>query len=507
MQYREPAMIPFLLDRRSSTPLFRQVEAQLRVAIEDGRLRPGRPVPGVRTLASELGIARNTVQAAYEQLVAEGYLVPRVGSGTVVANEPPSTRRGLRVVTPATDTPNANPTARSRDPRIPAPETVADAGGDVIQWDFGRWRVDLEMFPIDQWERLLRTAWRELSRDRQNLAPPRTGDPELRRALAEHLGATRAVDADAERIVVTSSVETAGALVARAIHLAGRNAVVEEPTNTLLRRTIQSAGAILIPVPVDTSGLQVDRLPSRASLCSVAPSWQLPAGGTMPLHRRLALLDWANRANAIVLETDQGCEYRYSGAPLPSIQGLDRGRRVVYLNSFNRLMPVGFHLGFAVAPVAIADRFARAATQMGFTPGALEQRALARFLTDGHFDRYIRRLRVALASRRDTLETALRRGFGGAVEIEPAEAGMHLVVRLDPTLGHVASIQARARTHGVGLSSVERFRLQPSDDPRLVMFYASMSEERITDGVRRLVRALRVAARPRQAVAATGPVG
>jgi GntR family transcriptional regulator/MocR family aminotransferase len=441
--------------------------------------------------------------------------VPRIGSGTVVADEPPSVRRGLRVVAPAIITASAptstTATPRPRDPRVPAPETVADTAGDVIQWDFGRWRVDLEMFPIDLWERLLRTAWRELSRDRQNLAPPRTGDPELRRALAEHLGATRAVDADADRIVVTSSVETAGALVARAVHLAGRNAVVEEPTNTLLRRALQAAGATLIPVPVDGSGLRVERLPARASLCSVAPSWQLPVGGTMPIHRRLALLDWANRANAIVLETDHGCEFRYSGAPLPSIQGLARGRRVVYLNSFNRLMPVGFHLGFAVAPEPIADRFARSATQLGFTPGALEQRALARFLADGHFDRYVRRLRIALAGRRDTLEAALRRGFGDAIEIGPAEAGMHLVVRLDPGLGDVASIQARARNHGVGLSSVERFRLQPSHDQRLVLFYASMSEDRITDGVRRLARALRVAAAPageiERAEAAARPVG
>jgi GntR family transcriptional regulator/MocR family aminotransferase len=489
-------MIPFLLDRQSTTPLFRQVEAQLRAAIEDGRLRPGRPVPGVRTLAAELGIARNTVQAAYEQLVAEGYLLPRVGSGTVVADDPASTRRGLRVVAQEDGTQDSASgrarVSRPQDPRLPAPETVADAAGEVIQWDFGRWRVDLEMFPIDLWERLLRIAWRELSRDRQNLAPPRTGDPELRRALAEHLGATRAVDADADRIVVTSSVETAGALVARAVHVAGRNVVVEEPTNTLLRRAIQSAGATLTPVPVDGTGLRVERLPARAALCSVSPSWQLPVGGTMPIHRRLALLDWANRGNAIVLETDHGCEYRYSGPPLPSIQGLDRGRRVVYLNSFNRLLPVGFHLGFAVAPEPIADRFARAATQLGFTPGALEQRALARFLADGHFDRYVRRLRIALAGRRDTLEAALRRGFGDAVAIDPAEAGMHLVVRLDPALGDVRSIQARARALGVGLSSVERFRLQPADDQRLVLFYAAMSEDRISDGVRRLARALRV---------------
>jgi GntR family transcriptional regulator/MocR family aminotransferase len=180
---------------------------------------------------------------------------------------------------------------------------------------------------------------------------------------------------------------------------------------------------------------------------------------------------------------------------------------VVYLNSFNRLMPVGFHLGFAVAPEQIADRFARAATQLGFTPGALEQRALARFLADGHFDRYMRRLRIALASRRDALESALRRGFGDALEIGPAEAGMHLVVRLDPSFGDVASIQARARRHGVGLSSVERFRLQPSDDQRLVLFYAAMSEDRISDGVRRLVRALRLAASAQPVPAIERPVG
>jgi GntR family transcriptional regulator/MocR family aminotransferase len=319
------------------------------------------------------------------------------------------------------------------------------------------------------------------------------GDPELREALAGHLGATRSVDADSDRIVVTSNIESSAELAGRILLRPDDVAVVEEPTNTLIRRAVLSSGATAAPVPVDGMGLRIDRLPAAASLCEVAPSWQLPLGGTLPLHRRLALLDWAQRTGAFVLENDHSSEFRYSGPGLPSIQGLDRGDRVVYVNSFNRLMPVGFNLGFAAFPSRLIERVAAGAEESRATPGALEQRALARFVADGHFDRYVRRLRITLAARRDALVETLNRSFGQTIVIEPADAGMHLVVRFDPAIGDVASILARAANHGVGLSSVERFRLQPVGDPRLLMFYASMPVERIQDGVRCLARALRPA--------------
>jgi len=528
-------MTPIVLDRASATALYRQIEEQLRAAILSGRLRPGTQLPGVRTLAVELGVARITVVQAYDQLVSEGYLVGRVGFGTIVAHELPD--RALRVddrpaalrlvsvaghrstgaedhrstgagravsrprrapdpaavagdrprrrLVPGDSTPPRFPKAN---PWVPAPESVAARPGDDLPYDFGQWRISMDAFPIDLWERLLRAAWRELSGGPSglSLASPPLGDPELRETVASYLGAARSVTAQADRVVITTGIEASTSLCSRMWLGAGRRAALEDPTNLLLRRAMALSGTELTPVPVDGDGLRVDRMPSTATLVAVSPSWQFPLGGTMPMHRRLAVLDWAARAGALVLENDHGGEFRYHGPPLPSLQGLDRDGRVLYMNSFNRLLPVGFHLGFIVLPAPLVEGFMGMAEAVGHAPSMLEQRALARFVAEGNYDRYLRRVRGFLADRQEVLIGALRRELGSSVVVAPADAGMHLVVTLDERFGSATSVAERAREAGVGVATVERFRLTPDRDRELVLFYSTLDEVRIAEGVRRL---------------------
>lgn len=526
-------MTPIVLDRASATALYRQIEDQLRGAILSGRLRPGTRLPGVRTLAAELGVARITVVQAYDQLASEGYLVGRVGFGTIVSQELPDRAlrvddrpAALRLVSAGGGTPahgagrvasraatspaperaagDRRPWRRERhddagpprfpeaNPWVPAPESVAARPGEELPYDFGQWRISIEAFPIDLWERLLRSAWRDLSGGPSgtSLSSPPLGDPELRETLAGYLGAARSVSAQTDRVVITTGIETSTILCSRVWLGAARKAALEDPTNLLMRRAIAVSGTELLPVPVDSDGLRVDRMPPTATLVAVSPSWQFPMGGTMPMHRRLALLDWAARAGALVLENDHSGEFRYQGPPLPSLQGLDRDGRVLYMNSFNRLMPVGFHLGFIVLPEPLVGGFMGMAEAVGHAPSALEQRTLARFVADGHYDRYLRRVRGVLASRQGILIDALRRHFGTAARVAPADGGMHLVVSLDERFGSASSVAERARSVGVGIATTESFRLRPGKDRELVLFYSTLDEERIVEGVRRLARAL-----------------
>ncbi|MEJ7754717.1 MAG: PLP-dependent aminotransferase family protein [Candidatus Limnocylindrales bacterium] len=525
-------MTPIVLERASATPLYRQIEEQLRSAILSARLRPGTQLPGVRTLASQLGVARITVVQAYDQLASEGYLIGRVGSGTTIALELPDRAlrvderpAALRLVSAAGGGPPTqsqrtvhdkaarpalsrvagggqrlpaklddagHPRFPATNPWVPAPESVAAVPGDELPYDFGQWRISMDAFPIDLWERLLRSAWRDMSGGPSgtSLGSPPLGDPGLRETLADYLGAARSVTAQADRVVITTGIEASTSLCSRAWLGAGRRAALEDPTNPLMRRALTMSGTDLSPVPVDVDGLRVDRLPAAATLVAVSPSWQFPMGGTMPMHRRLALLDWAARAGALVLENDHSGEFRYQGPPLPSLQGLDRDGRVLYMNSFNRLMPVGFHLGFIVLPEPLVESFMGMAEAVGHAPSSLEQRALARFVADGHYDRYLRRVRGVLADRQAILIGALRKHLGSVVTAAPAEAGMHLVVTLDERFGPASEVAERARAAGVGVATVERFRMTPGRDRELVFFYSTLDEDRIGEGLRRLARIL-----------------
>ncbi|MBA3959809.1 MAG: aminotransferase class I/II-fold pyridoxal phosphate-dependent enzyme, partial [Chloroflexi bacterium] len=301
-------MTPIVLERASATPLYRQIEEQLRSAILSARLRPGTQLPGVRTLASQLGVARITVVQAYDQLASEGYLIGRVGSGTTIALELPDRAlrvderpAALRLVSAA----GGGPSTRSQrtlhdeaarpalsrvagggqrlpaklddaghhrfpatNPWVPAPESVAAVPGDELPYDFGQWRISMDAFPIDLWERLLRSAWRDMSGGPSgtSLGSPPLGDPGLRETLAAYLGAARSVTAQADRVVITTGIETSTSLCSRAWLGAGRRAALEDPTNPLMRRALTMSGTDLSPVPVDVDGLRVDGLPAAATL-------------------------------------------------------------------------------------------------------------------------------------------------------------------------------------------------------------------------------------------------
>jgi GntR family transcriptional regulator/MocR family aminotransferase len=448
---------------RGAAPLRAQLEEQLRAAVRSGRLAPGVALPSSRSLARELGVSRGVVVDAYAQLGAEGYLVARQGAPTRVSD----------ASSPATGT--APAAAAERPPRF----------------DFRPGGPDVSLFPRAAWLASLRRALRDAPDARLDYGDPR-GAPELRAALARYLGRARGVACDPERVVVTSGMAQGMALIARALTAQGARRVgVEDPSSTPGRDQLASNGLEIVPVPVDADGLRVDVLERRApDAAFVAPAHQFPLGVVLAPERRAALIDWAARTGALVLEDDYDAEYRYDRAPVGAVQGL-APELVAYAGSVSKTLAPGLRLGWMVAPERLADAVvaAKASDDLG-TP-VVEQLALADFLEHGELDRHLRRTRTVYRARRDALVSALARELPGCAPAGVA-AGLHLVVPL-PAETDERAVLDRARSSGVGLYGLSEHRIEPGP-PALLLGYGRIAEPAIEAGVAELAAAVRYAA-------------
>lgn len=461
------------LSRRGA--LGRELYQQLRLAILDGRLPAGAALPASRELAARLAISRNTVLGAYQRLAAEGFLRAQVGSGTFVAEGAAAgAPRRAPVHSPLVAA--AGWRALAQEPRPPA----------AARYDFRLGAPDPALFPWAAWRGALACQLRGRRLD-DGLGAP-AGEPTLRRAVARHLSVSRGVRAGADDVVITSGAQQAFDLVARVLLAPGTCAAVEDPGYPPARHALAAAGARVVPVPVDAEGLVVDALPDAARLVYVTPSHQFPLGVPMSLARRQALLAWAERRGAAILEDDYDSELRLDGRPLEPLQSLDRAGRVLYVGTFSKVLSPSLRLGFLIAPTALVPALAAArAVSDGF--GAVApQRALAALIDDGELARHVRRLIARYRERRDLLASAMERHLGGRAQRWPASAGLHLAaslrgrVRLDDAL-------ARARQAGVAVESLERYYLGRSS-PMLALGYGLIQPADLDEGVRRLARAL-----------------
>ena len=468
-------------------PLYRQIERQLREAILERRIGPEAALPGIRAFARELGVAAITVITAYDQLTAEGYLAPRPGRGTLVAPDlpivQPVARRARRSGPPGT-----LPALTATGPLEP----FFERGWPAVRYDFRTGSTRLDVFPARVWERLLQVAWRELSAPGDGAATGYglpAGDPVLRRELAAYLGRARAVRAEPEQVVITAGAQAALATGARLWLGGGRRLAVEDPGSPHLLRTFRGLGIALEHVPVDERGLPVDRLPDDVSGVLVTPSWQYPRGGTMPIARRLQLLDWAAAHGTLVIEDDCDSELRYEGHPLPALQGLDPDGRVLYVGTFSKVLYPGLRTGYAIVPATAVAPFV-AQLEAGYRgPAAVEQRALARFIGEGHFERHLGRLRAAFAERQGALIDALDAELGRIVTTSRAPGGAHLVVRIEDGRLTATELAIRARAHDVAIEPLIDSAHHPIPDREFLMHYGRLRPDEIRTGVQRLARA------------------
>jgi GntR family transcriptional regulator/MocR family aminotransferase len=454
------------LDRNGGDALHRQIEASIRQRIRSGALPAGVALPPTRALAAELGVTRGVVVEAYAQLVAEGYLTSRSGGYTQVAP-------AVTAAPPAAPRPG-----RPATPRPPRP--VAD---------FGYGRGNVAAFPRAAWLRSVRRVLTEAPDERLGYLDGR-GAVELRSALAAYLNRVRGTNADPETIVITSGYAQAVSLLTGLLAARGaRTVAVEDPSAADDARPIaQSLGLNVVGVPVGDDGVRVDALAELgADVLILTPSHQWPTGGVLSPQARAAVLAWAQRTGALVLEDDYDAEYRYDRAPIGAMQGLDPDR-VAYAGTASKTLAPGFRLGWLILPRELAGPFAEAKLLADRGSPILDQLTFADFLSRGEFDRHLRRMRPMYRSRRDALLTALARHLP---ELEPAgiAAGLHLVAWLPQDLEEATVIAAAAR-EGVAVAGVTPYRLSPAPRGGLIFGYSNLNERAIADGITRLARAV-----------------
>jgi GntR family transcriptional regulator/MocR family aminotransferase len=489
---RPPAVSTFLanaLDPRLRVPLSRQLYDELRAALGDGRLATGARLPSTRDLATALGLSRNTVLAAYEQLAAEGWVTGRVGAGTRVAAAPESVPSLLpRPVASRAPARGARLSARGR---LLARTEVSASPMPGADRAFRPGVPALELFPFDDWRRRVAAFWARPRAAELGYGDP-AGLPALREAIAAHARAARAVRCDAGQVLVVSGSQQGLDLAARLLLDDGDPVWMEDPGYVGARAAFRASGGRVVPVPVDDEGLVVERgvrAAPRARLAYVTPSHQYPAGVVLSRERRGALLAWARRADAWILEDDYDSEYRHVGWPLESLQGLDGGERVIYVGTFSKTMFPGLRLGYVIAPRALAAAFGNARALLDRQPPAAEQAALASFLEDGAYARHLRRMRTTYAARRAALFDAAGRELAGRLELRPAETGMHLLGLLPPGVDDRA-VSARALEIGVEAPALSRYALRRPRRGGLVLGYAGYDEKALSRGVGLLAQVL-----------------
>ena len=489
---RKGTLLTLPLDPAATTPLFRQLYDGLRRGILDGTLAPGVRLPATRSLAGELGVSRNTVLNAYEQLLAEGYLEGKVGSGTYVPRTLPEEMLQVRpAVAPARTPPPQRPTLSRRGELLAqAASTISCSSSPPRPLRPGI--PALDAFPFETWMRLVARHQRRPTRDLLSYDHP-AGHFPLRKAIAAHLGPARAVHCDPEQVLVITGTQQGLDLIARVLLDRGDTAWVEDPGYPGVRAALRGAEVRVAPVPVDGDGLDVKEGEARcpdARLVYVTPSHQYPLGVTMSLSRRLALLDWARRANAWVVEDDYDSEFRYAGRPLEAMQGLDCDGRVIYLGTFSKVLFPSLRLGYLVVPPDLAESFIAARMVTDRQTTTLNQAVLADFIQEGHFLRHIRRMRTLYSERQDILLKAAQRDLCGLLEVCPCETGLHLMGWLEDGRGDQEASRA-ALAAGVEAPALSNYCVERQDRGGLMLGYAGSEARQVRDAVRRLGSALR----------------
>lgn len=463
------------LDRSAEQSLRNQLIEQLKYAILEKRLAPGQPLPSTRSLADRLGISRNVVVAAYDELFVDGYIARRSGSGTSVSIDLPALPSGQ---------------AEKTRGNIAASETGRGEGGgstcippSAIIFRIGI--PDISHLPLGIW----RSIWKEVSSQLPpiNALQP-LGNLELRIALSHYLKRTRGFSCEADNIIITTSATQAIDFIARTLLVPGSRVGFEEPGYHWARQTLLARGISIVPLPVDLSGVQTHMLPQSSQvphLTYVTPSHQFPLGGRLPLERRLQLLEWARSNNSLLIEDDYDSEFRFAASPIAALASLDQHERVLYLGTFSNVLSPALRLGYLILPPHLRRHLKQSTWLPTDAPSWSLQQALLVCLRDSHLERHIRRMRRLYAKKREALKEALA-PICSIVQLHGLEAGLHSYLELPEHL-QARQVAREASKRGVLLSTLDPFYLGKPDRNGLLLGYGSLTLAEINQGAAILV--------------------
>ena len=488
---------PFIiLEEKSDLPLYRQIYETVRRSILSGEFHSGKQLPASRFLAKQLGVSRMTVINAYDQLFAEGYLESKPGAGTFVAEHLPEE---------FLNTPRVEP-LKSQAKFVPRKlklsaygKNAAEESGTILQYNrttppvaFQHGLAAVNEFPFDLWTKLTNKCYRALEREKFGYGEAAGFFP-LREAIAAHLKSIRGVNCAPEQVIITSSAQQAFDLIGRIFLERGAEVWIENPCYFGVKQSFQSFGAKFVPVPVDADGFDLAaafKLSRNARLAYVTPSHQFPLGVTMSLARRLALLEWARNNDGWIVEDDYDSEFRYTGRPLPSLQGLDRDGRVLYVGTFSKTVFPALRIGCLVVPPDLIEIFTTVRALSGSHAPLIEQATLAEFIAEGHFGRHLRRMRRLYEERQEILVYEIKKHLAGRLEVKNLISGMHIVGWLPDGVDDRLTA-AKAAEFGITTGTVSSHSLTRWTRGGLILGYTATSEEQIKKGVRQLAKALK----------------
>ncbi len=453
---------------------------QLREGIASGRLAAGDRLPPTREIADQLGVSRNTVTTVYGRLAAEGYIEGRAGAGSYVA-------AGI----------STEPDRRQHPAAL---EPVATATSSTVAWSLGGFdeespsfdlrtgRPDPALFPLVEWRRCMTTALQTAPGGYGHPA----GLPALRRAIAHWVGRSRAVEANAGQVIITSGAQQGIDLVTRLLVAPGQVVAVEDPGYPPAAELFATAGATVVPVPVDAGGIVVEQLPTDACMVYTTPSHQSPTGVTMSMERRRELLQFAETHNVAIIEDDYDSEYRHSDRPLEPLHRLDRHGRVIYVGTFSKTLSPSLRLGFIVLPQSLVSHAIALRSLIDWQPPATSQATLLHFIVDGHLDRYLRRTRKVYSERHRMVTGFVSEAVDAGLLLAPlpSHAGLHVSSRLPDGIAE-ATVRDAAKAEGIALGDYAPCWRTENPPAGLIIGFGAIPTADLPDALAALRRSLK----------------
>jgi GntR family transcriptional regulator / MocR family aminotransferase len=476
----------------AAMPLHARIQRGIRQLIVDAVLGPGKPLPASRTLAASLGVSRDTVEAAYARLHAEGFIERRVGSGSFVAQM-------------TEFTPGHRPSRRDAPPRLQA-ANISKRGramfrsGGVSEMPsprpFSPGVPEIRTFPLRLWERLERQVRRDVGTQALSHGDPQGTEP-LRRAIADYVNLERGARATADRVLVLTSSQQAMMLCATVLLDPGDRIFLEDPAYHGARKAFDAAGLECVPIRVDRQGIVVERILAEqreTKAVSLTPSHQFPTGATLALDRRLALIEWAARHQAWIVEDDYDSEFHYAGKPMACVQGLDPHDRTIYIGTFTKSLFPGLRIGYVVLPPQLVKPMTVARTLFDGHSAPMAQLTLARFIEGGHFGAYVRTMRGIYAQRLDALVDLVQRHLSDFVEPRIPAGGLQMPCLLTCDLSERAAIEAGRRA-GIDLLGLSALHAAGDAEAGFLMGFAASTPAELEIAVKTLAAAFRAVAR------------